>query len=394
MPKWNNWSGKVVAQPKQIRTPASEAELSDLLCETDTTDSPVRALGAAHSHSRLVPTPGTLIDLHGISGVVSVDRSAQLAQIRGGTRISDLGLPLRDEGVALLNQGDIDRQSIGGAIATGTHGTGRSLQNLSAGMQSARLVLPSGEIIECSREIEPDLFEVNRIGLGAAGILSEVSLSVRPAYKLQERLWLEDLDDVLERIDELSRASRHLEFFWMPGGQRAACKALEETEADPVYPLAAEGKRLAWSYEVLANHRPDKHSEMEYSVAEQDGPACVRELRKKITQDFPELTWPIEYRTLAADDAWLSTTQNVPTVTISVHQGADQSDEPLFRACEKIFRKYGGRPHWGKVHFLNQADLSSLYPRWLDWWRIRNQWDPKNRMMNDHLARLRPPLMD
>ena len=390
MAEWQNWSGRLRAHPAQMVLPRDEEELIRILAQAHATDSPIGVMGTSHSHSPLVPTDGVLIDLSCFSGVLAVDADSGRARLRAGTRISDLGVPLREAGVALLNQGDIDRQSIAGAVATGTHGTGRTLQNLSASLLEARLVLADGQIVDCSPEKEPELFEVVRLGLGAVGITTEITLRVRPAYRLQEKLWLEDLEAVLERIEELARSHRHFEFFWMPGSKRAACKTLTETEAEPLYPLAEEGKRRAWSYEVLANERDERHSEMEYSLPEENGPACLRELRDMLARDFPDLAWPIEYRSVREDDIWLSAARGRPTVTLSVHQGVDHADEPVFRASEQIFRRYDGRPHWGKVHFLNSEDFSQIHPRWSDWWQIRDHFDPKQLLLNSHLHELRP----
>jgi FAD/FMN-containing dehydrogenase len=388
--RWSNWSGRITAEPDRIARPRDEAELVEAVAEASARRQPMRVVGAAHSHSALVPTDGLLIDPSALTGVVDVDARAGVARIRGGTRIVDLGRPLLERGVALRNQGDIDRQAIAGAVATGTHGTGQELQNLSASVVAARIVGPGGEVVCCDAGSRPDLFECARLSLGALGVVSELTLRVRDAYKLQERMWLEDLDEVLDRIDERSAATRHFEFFWVPGRRRAACKALAETDAEPVHPLGAEGQRLAYSFEVLANDRPDKHSEMEYSIAREHGPECLRALREMIARDFPDLAWPIEYRNLAADEVWLSTAYRRPSVTLSVHQGIDRPDEPLFRACEAIFRQYEGRPHWGKVHYLGAQDLAAMHPRHADWWRVRDAWDPDGLFVNAHLASLRP----
>jgi FAD/FMN-containing dehydrogenase len=390
VPSWSNWSGRVSAEPAEIARVADEAGAIAAVRRAARAGVALRCLGAGHSHAPLVATSGVIIDTQDLAGVVRVDAARGTATLRGGTRIHALGVPLRDAGVALHNQGDIDRQSIAGAIATGTHGTGRELRNLSAGVVAARVVLASGEGVECDAQREPELFALARLSLGAVGVVTEVTLSVRPAYKLAERMWLEPLDDVLARVDELARATRHFEFFWMPGSDRTACKALALTDAAPVYPLASEGARCAWSYEVLANERNDKHTEMEYSVPVERGPACFAALRALIAGDFPDLRWPLEYRTLAADDLWLSTASGRATATISVHQGAELPDEPLFRACEAIFAAHDGRPHWGKVHYRSGAELASLYPRWTDWWRARDRYDPDGRFLNPHLAALRP----
>ena len=120
------------------------------------------------------------------------------------------------------------------------------------------------------------------------------------------------------------------------------------------------------------------------------GPECFRALLRLIRESFPGLQWPLEYRTLAADNVWLSTAYDQPCATISVHQGIDSDEEPVFRACEEIFREYGGRPHWGKVHFQDAEELAAAHPRWADWWRVRDRWDPNGRFLNDHLAAWRP----
>jgi FAD/FMN-containing dehydrogenase len=203
-------------------------------------------------------------------------------------------------------------------------------------------------------------------------------------------MWLESLDAVLDRVDGLFAATRHFEFFWMPGSERAACKSLDETDAEPVYPLAAEGSRLAWSDEVLANERNDLHSEMEYALPASSGPDCFRALRECIARDFAGLRWPLEYRCVAADDLWISPAAGRDTVTISVHQGVDAPDEPLFRACEEIFRRYDARPHWGKVHYQSGAELAALHPRWRDWWSVRDRFDPEGRFLSPYLESLRP----
>jgi FAD/FMN-containing dehydrogenase len=336
----------------------------------------------------LVVTDETLIDMSAFSGVGAVDVERREATVGAGTRIAALGKPLRVAGLALHNQGDIDRQAIAGAVATGTHGTGPSQRSLSASVVGARVVLADGTTIECDANEERELFEVCRLSLGAVGVVTQLRLSLRDAYKLEERMWLENLDDILDRIDDLTRNTRHFEFFWLPGKERASCKSLTETQAEPRYPLAGEGARLGWSYEVLANDRPEKHTEMEYSIPAASGPECFRALRDLITRDHPDLAWPLEYRTLAQDDVWLSPAMGRPTVTISVHQGVDLDDEPLFRASEEIFRAFDGRPHWGKVNYLGGRELGAMHSHWSDWWRVRDHFDPDGTFLNPYLESL------
>lgn len=389
MPRWSNWSGLVRASPRRIESARDEAHVQSIVREAAAARETIRVVGEGHSHAPLVAHDGMILDVDALSGVRSIDAGARVARIGAGARLHALGEPLRAGGVALLNQGDIDRQALAGAVATGTHGTGVTLQNLSAGVVGLRLVLADGSVVECDGEREPELFSAARLGLGAFGVVTEVALRVRGAYRLRERMWAEPIEEVLGRLDELVHATRHFEFFWVPGKPKVACKALAETDAPAIGPLGPEGARLSWSHEVLANTREDKHIEMEYSVPAEHGVACFRRLRALVEADFPELAWPLELRTLAADDVWMSTAYERPTITLSVHQGASEPYEALFAACEDVFREFDGRPHWGKAHGRTGRDLARLHPRWDDWWRVRDHVDPDGRFMNETLRGLR-----
>lgn len=390
MPSWHNWSGRLEAHPERVVFARSEGELSALARQAAAAGSTVRAAGAGHSHAPLVPCDGVVVDTSALAGVVGVDTAAQTARVRAGTPIHALGAALHAVGLALVNQGDIDRQAIAGACATGTHGTGATLRNLSAAVTGLRLVLASGDVVECSADQNAELWQAARLHLGAFGIVTELTLQLRGAYRLAERGWVAALDDLLPQVPELTAQARHFEFFWYPQDDRAVAKRIDETTADPVYPLADEGARVGWSYEVLPNHRPHRHTEMEYSVPAELGLDCLAALRTMIRRQFPELRWPVEYRTLAADDVWLSTAHQRETVTISVHQDIREDDEPYFRACEAIFLEFGGRPHWGKVHYLDGAALAARHPRWQAWWDARNGADPDGVFLNKFLRSLRP----
>jgi FAD/FMN-containing dehydrogenase len=387
---WNNWSGRQRAKPQSVQFVRSEADAVAVVMAAGEERTTVRVAGAGHSHAPLVPSAGFIVDTSGLAGVVSTDVLSQRARVWAGTRIYALGRPLHDAGLALANQGDIDRQAIAGATATGTHGTGEALKNLSAGVAGARIVVASGEIVECSPEVRPEVWQAARLNLGALGIVTKLELQLRDAYRLQERGWTASFDELFPQIPELIGATRHFEFFWYPESDEANAKTLAETDAEAVYPLAEEGSRLAWSYEVLPNHRPHLHTEMEYSVPAANGPECAAQIRDLIRTDFPEVRWPVEYRTLAADDVWLSTAYERDTVTISVHLSIDEDETAYYRACEEIFRSFDGRPHWGKVNYLDGATLAEIHPRWADWWRVRDEVDPGGVFLNDYLRSIRP----
>ncbi len=388
---WSNWSGRQTATPRLLANPQQEEDFVALVQAARERGLTIRAVGASHSHSRFAASDGALAVTDDWQGLIDVDVAHLNATFRSGTRIFQTGPLLHQHGLALRNQGDIDKQSLAGATATGTHGTGPGLQNLSASIEQLRLVTASGEIITCGPRLHPEIFNAARLSLGGVGLLIELTLGLRDSYRLHERIWSEHPDEVMGRIDELVGASRHFEFFWAPDRDQCAVKTLTETDATDL-PTSANPRRerLGWSHEIISSIRDERHTEMEYSVPAAQGPACFTELRAMIQREFPDLTWPLEYRTLAADDLWISTASHRPTVTISAHQDIALDDRPLFEACEEIFRRHDGRPHWGKVHYRTGDELAEMYPDYRRWWNVRDQVDPDGQFLTPDLAALRP----
>ncbi len=389
MPEWRNWSGRQAGKVDSLHFLRSEADAVGLVNQCRAENDRLKVVGSGHSHSPVALGDGVVADVSGLAGVISVDREEQSAWIRAGSTIYSLGGQLHDAGLALRNQGDIDRQVLAGAISTGTHGTGVSLQNLSASVSGLVLVLANGEQVSCSEVNEPDLFQAARLGLGSVGLITRIEMQLARAQVLKEKSWKATFDELVETITEQTAMNERFEFFWYPGNDQATVKTINPVSAEPVYPIADEGSRQAYSYEVLPSHRPHLHTEMEYSVPQASGLACLEEIRELLRTEFPDVVWPVEYRTVAADEVWLSMAYGRPTVTISVHQDIREDDEPYFRACESIFLKYGGRPHWGKVNYLDAADFNDAYPMWQRWWQVRDEFDPQGMFLNTWSAALR-----
>lgn len=414
MAKWSNWSGRQTAEPARVVRPSSEHDFVAAIALARERGWPLRAVGATHSHSRVAATDGLVVETDGWQGLMAVAGGAlsdsgdqPVASIRAGTRIFQIGRPLFQRGYGLINQGDIDKQSLAGALSTGTHGTGPTLGSFSTAVAGLRVVLADGQIVPCGPDDEPELFEVARMSLGAVGLITEVDLKVRSRYRLHERQWLAPVDEVMPNIDEAIAATRHFEFFWMPDRDLCACKSLTELTPEPngnaggtdtdggVAPAEepeqiSKWERTGWSHRIISSIREDRHTEMEYSVPAERGPACFAELRDMIQSRFPDLLWPLEYRTLAADDLMISTAAGRPTVTISAHQDIALDDRPLFDACEEIFRRHEGRPHWGKVHYQTGPELAALHPRYRQWWDTRDRFDPDGVFLTRDLELLRP----
>ncbi len=390
MSRWQNWSGRQVSSPGELHFARSREDVQAVVSHSAAAGLKIRAAGAGHSHSPIVDSDGVIIDCSGLSGLLAVDTSAQRAWMRAGSPVYALGAQLHEHGLALKNQGDIDRQFLAGAISTGTHGTGKDLQNLSAGLTALELVLADGECVQCDSNRETELFQVARLGMGSVGLITAIEMQLGPSQVLKEQSWQASLEEITDRIPDLCDAHERFEFFWYPQSNEATVKTIDPVNAEPQYPIASEGRRQGYSFEVLPSHRPHRHTEMEYSVPAEYGPECLQAIARLLREKFPDIVWPVEYRTVAADDVWLSMAYGRSTVTISVHQDIREPDEPYYRACEEVFRQYDGRPHWGKVNYLGGEDFAGSYDRWDDWWRVRDLVDPKMVFLNPWAESIRP----
>jgi len=385
---WRNWSGSVACEPAGLPRPKSEAEIAALVRRAAGEGRGLRVVGTGHSFTPLVATPGYVVSLDDWAGLEDADPSRLEATARAGTKLHDLGEALLALGMATANLGDVDVQSVGGALGTGTHGTGRGLQNLSAQVVALRLVLASGEVVECSAEREPDLWRAARVSFGALGVLSAARFRLLPAYRLHERVGRASLEEALERLPEEIAANRHFELFWFPARDLVETKAINPTAAEPASLAGRKYERIDWSCKILPSVRELKFNEMEYSVPAEAGLPCVRAVAARMRARWSDVQWPVEYRTLRADDAWLSTAHERETVTISIHQDASLPYRELFGDLEAIFREHAGRPHWGKVHTLGAAELAGLYPRFGDFCALRRRLDPAGVFLNEHLRKL------
>lgn len=386
MTGWQNWAGNVRCEPVEVAHPATEDEVATAVVRAAAAGREVRTAGRGHSFSPLCATDGTVLVLDRLTGVLDVDADAGRATVAAGTPIAELGTPLRAAGLAFANQGDIDRQAIAGAVGTGTHGTGPTLGSFSTAVAGVRLVDAAGEF----HDLAPgdDRFEVARLSLGAAGVVTALTFDLVPTYRLHERTWREDVAECLGRLDERVAATRHYEFWWFPHRDRVESKALALTDADPDPLDDRRWERIGHSDVIFPSDRDLPFVEMEYSIPAEAGPAAFDAVRRLWLDDHPEVVWPIEYRTVAADDVWLSPFQGRASVTISIHQAVDEPWEAAFRDAEAVFRAYGGRPHWGKLHHLDAAAAAEAYPSWADWWRVRDSMDPGGAFLNDHLRGL------
>jgi FAD/FMN-containing dehydrogenase len=384
--RWSNFSGAIVCEPAVITFPRSDEEVAQVVRDAAAQGRRARVVGTGHSSTPVVGTNDVLVSLDRLSGLVSHRSEERRATVYAGTKLDAATGMLLGLGLALPNQGDVDVQSVGGVIGTGSHGTGIQLQNISSRVSAVRAVDGRGELIDIDAST-PELLRAARVSVGALGIFTAVEFDLVPAYKLKERVWGAPIDRCLDELADHVAKNRNFEFFWGPREDGAMMKSLNIIEDGPIG-TPTEGERVGWSPNIYPSVREQKFHEMEYAVPAQDGPECFRRVRQRMQERHSEVTWPVEYRTLAADDAPLSPAYRRDTVTISLHQDARLPYREFFDDIEAIFREYRGRPHWGKWNSLGRDRLRDLYPEWDAFCALRQQSDPGGVFLNDYLGAL------
>jgi L-gulono-1,4-lactone dehydrogenase len=417
---WRNWARTAAASPYRSDTPRDLQELCAVVRTAAAEGHRVRAVGGGHSFTPAAVTEGVHLHLDHLSGLESIERlpdgNAHVT-VGAGTRLFTLNAVLAAHGLAMRNLGDIDKQTIAGAISTGTHGTGARLGGLATQVVGARIVTAAGDVLDVSPAERPELFELARLGLGSVGVLAAVTLEVVPAFRLEAREEPWALDAVLEGLDKLVDGNDHFEFYWFPHTRRALTKrnnrVADDAEA-PLHPvrawvddeLLANGlfgmvnriatlvppatsainaisaralsarRFIAPSAEVFISPRRIVFREMEYAVPRAALRDVLAEIDGWLRSSGEHVPFPLEVRFAAADDLWLSTAHGRETAYVAVHQYVKMPFKRYFEAVEKIMAQVDGRPHWGKLHWLDSARFGSLYPRFADAQRVRAEADP------------------
>ena len=417
---WSNWSGLVHATPAAWIEPASAEEVQGAV---RTGIGPIRVVGAGHSFTPLVPSAGTILSLDRIAGLKSHDPETCRATVGAGIRLGDLTRALDGVGQALANMGDIDKQSIGGALGTATHGTGSTLGAYHTLLERVELIDGRGGRRTYSKDGDEEALRAIGVTLGAFGIFTEVTLNNLPSYRMRKQRWVLPIEDMLANFHELMGAHRSAEFYYIPFSGHAMFLASDitdepattrppEDDEDGLKTLRMLRSGLQWLpwarralirnavrklpredyvenwLKVYTSDRQTRFNEMEYHLPVEEGPRALAEIIKLTERSFAGVYFPMEVRTVGADEFWLSPFYKRQTCSIAVHHDAREDPTAFFRAVEPIFRRLGGRPHWGKMHTLTGADLAKIYPRWKDAMAVRRDIDPDNRFVTPYIARL------
>ena len=390
----------------------------------------VKTVGAGHSFSAIARAQDVQLDLSRLEGLLRVDLPRNRVTLGAGTHLHQLPALLEPYGLALPNMGDIDRQTIAGATSTGTHGTGARFPGLAAQIVAVTMVTADGSVLRISETEHPELLPAARLGLGALGILVDLTLQCVPSFLLHAVERPGGFSEVLDGLEQRAAAVDHFEFYWWPHTDGVMTKSNTRLPADaerhPVGAVAAfvedrivsnavlallcnVGRlapaitpainRLATrvygnrtytdhSHEVFVSRRTTRFREMEYAIPRAAIPDALRDIRSLIDSRGWTISFPVEVRVAAADDNWLSTASDRDSGYIAVHRYFRDDPEEYFRGVEQIMRGYLGRPHWGKIHYQAAESLAEVYPHHAHFVAARDRLDPDRTFTNRYLDRV------
>ena len=422
--RWSNWAGNQQTGTVLLSKPQTESELQQVVQSAQASGRRVKAVGSGHSFTAIAVSEEVLVDLSDYDEIVAIDKINQTVTVQSGIQLSKLNQALYENSLAMQNLGDIAYQTIAGAISTSTHGTGAKFTGIANQVVALRIVLADSSIVECSANVNAQLFSCARVGLGALGLISTVTLKVVSAFNLAVIEEPMRVDDVLQNLDLHVDSNDHFEFFWVPHTGWALTKRNNRNSL-PVEPMS---KMSHWysktlmenyafgavcmlgkarpslipklakalpssgrneysdaSHKVFASKRIIKFYEMEYAIPREACAEALNRVRRMVTDSGFFLNFPVEVRFTAPDEIPLSTASNRESAYIAVHIYKGMNYVPYFKEVESIMNSYQGRPHWGKLHFQSAATLASRYPQWDVFQAVRNQVDPQRMFSNQYL---------
>ena len=425
---WTNWAGNQSARVRRIAAPSSTQEVAATVREAAAHGLAVKPVGSGHSFTPAAVTDGVLIRLDHLARLRSADKASGLVTVEAGMGLWRFNELLAEQGLALTNMGDIQAQTVSGAIGTGTHGTGRASASIAAQVAALELVLADGSVVSCSATEHPELFEAARIGVGAIGVITAVTFRTEPGFLLAAREEPMRFEAVLESFDDLWHDNEHFEFWWYPHTNGTTVKRNNRTEG-PAAPLSRTREwledeflsntffagicrvgraapraiptinRLAAkalssrayvdrSDKVFTSPRRFKFLEMEYALPREAAVPALREVRRMLEDAGLKISVPIEVRTAPGDDLWLSTAHGRDTAYVAFHMFEGSNPAEYFENAESIMVAYDGRPHWGKLHTRDHEYFASAYPRFTDFLTVREKADPDRLFANEYTRRI------
>lgn len=427
--KFKNWAGNVTGEAEHYFQPTSENEVIELVIDAVAKSKKIKLVGAAHSWSALALPRHYLINLDNYSKVLNIDKEKKQVTVQGGIRLKNLNVLLRENGLSLANLGSISEQSIAGATATGTHGTGIKFGNLSTQVIGMKLILADGSVLTISENENSELLPAVRINLGVLGIVSELTIQCVEVFNLRDESYALPFEETLEKIPELLKTTDHLKLWWFPHAPLVGIYRYFRTNEElkprtffqkfmddsflvnvffvfmlrlgdwfpklvpPINKLInkihfKKVSRIEKTWEVFNVPMPPIHFETEYAIPVEHASEALKKLKEMIERKKLHINFVVEVRFVKADDTWLSPAYKQDACYIGAYQYGNRYWKDYMTGFEELMYSYGGRPHWPKEFTPDTEKISKSFPEFQKFKQLKNKLDPKGVFNNALTHRL------
>lgn len=421
---WTNWGQTATREDASFYMPRSIEEVQEVIVRASNQHKTIRTVGAGHSFSPVALPDSYALELSHMSGLIDLDEQLQQATFWAGTRLYEVGPLLAGAHLALENMGDIDVQTIAGAISTGTHGTGIQLGSISNQIVRWGIVDGNGQYREITRDQVES--ESMHISLGLMGVITDVTIQAVPLYGLAYESTKVTTDTLLSTFQQTVQTNRHAEWFYFPGQLAVQQKimnkiAVEGVEAKPLSRMdlflennvlqyasslckampqmtklvskwsakaVPTGQREDVSYRLFATPRKVKFVECEYAIPIEQFEACFEELHNTLSRHPYAVHFPIEIRTQKGERGFLSPTQGRDCVFIAFHMYLGMRYEPYFRYVHYVATKYGGRAHFGKMNRYDEGEFKKQYAHHNIFLSHLEDFDPQRLFQTDFFKQM------
>ncbi len=408
-----NWAGNITYSTDHVHRPTNADEVREVVKSC----SKLRALGSRHSFNRIADSTQNQVSLEYL-GQIDTDEKARTVTVGAGVKYGQLAPVIDARGYALHNLASLPHISVAGAIATATHGSGIHNGNLSTAVRRLEIVTADGDLINLSRDKDGDRFMGAVVGLGAAGVVTRVTLDLLPTYQMAQTVYQNlSFDELAHNFDAIFGAGYSVSLFtdwqhhqatqvWIkrklqPGekhesavdfyGAKRATEKLHPITGHPAESCTEQMDIPGPWYERLPhfkmNFTPSSGRELqtEYLVPRAHGYEAILAVEKLRDQITPHL-FVTELRTIAGDNLWMSTAYERDSLAIHFTWKPEwDAVKKILPQVEAQLKSFAPRPHWAKLFTLSPAQLQAQYARLGDFKALVKQHDPGGKFRNEFL---------
>jgi xylitol oxidase len=410
-----NWAGNYTYSTKDL----DQANTIEDVLRSVRSHSHLKALGARHSFNGIADSTVDQISLKHFDQI-ELDTKARTVTVGAGVTYGQLAPYIDGRGFAVHNLASLPHISVVGACSTATHGSGNNNGNLSTAVRAMEVVTADGEVVTFSRDKLGDKFQGTAVGLGALGVITRITLDVQPNFQMTQMVYEDlSLSQLEHHLDDIFASGYSVSIFtewqnhratqvWIK--RRVDSNSHADSKADfygakPAthnrHPLAGHsaencteqmGVPGPW-YERLPHFRmnftPSSGAELqsEYFVPRDKGYAAILAVEQLRDQITPHL-FITEFRTIAADDLWMSPCYQRPSMTLHF------TWKPQWPAVKKVLpmieeklAPFGARPHWAKLFTMAPARLQAEYTKMPAYREIVARYDPNGKFRNEFINR-------